>query len=411
MQHRTIVRILAVGVGIALTAAVVVAATSAGAPEGASAPRGDQGPTAARSVILVNGDGMGAAQRAAARLHLIGQEGALEMDQLAEGGWLATDPRDPGGAVTDSAAGASAWATGERTFNGAVSVDVDGNPLPVLGQQAKQAGLATGLVTTAQVTDASPAAFFARTPDRDQQDDIARQYLDESEPDVVLGGGRSRWTPEGGDDLVAAAQDDGYTVVGTAEELAAADGPKLLGLFADEEMFEANREGDGDAYDPAVDLATMTRAALDTLGEAEDGFFLLVEEEGIDEFGHDNNGGQMLEAMRQLDAAVAVAREYVAEHPDTLLIVTGDHETGGLAVEDAGVTDDESGSGSTDQESAEDGPFPVAGTELEFVLDWTTREHTGAAVPVTAEGPGAARFTGEHPNTFVHEVITDALGL
>ncbi|MGV9244444.1 alkaline phosphatase [Streptomyces sp. NPDC003710] len=93
--------------------------------------------------------------------------------------------------------GATAWATGRKTYNGAISVDTDGNPLPTLGAQAKAAGKATGLVTTAQVTDASPAAFFANTADRGKQDEIARRYLADSKPDVILGGGEDWWLPAG----------------------------------------------------------------------------------------------------------------------------------------------------------------------------------------------------------------------
>jgi alkaline phosphatase len=115
----------------------------------------------------------------------------------------------------------------------------------------------------------------------------------------------------------------------------------------------------------------------------------------------------MLLSMQRLDAAVAVARAYVEEHPDTLLVVTGDHETGGLTVEDGLDDEDESGDGV----SAEDGPFPAAGNGQPFSMDWTTGEHTGGAVPVTADGPGAERFAGQHPNTHVHEVLSEALGL
>jgi alkaline phosphatase len=244
---------------------------------------------------------------------------------------------------------------------------------------------------------------------------------------VILGGGEDWWLPEGNPgafpdnppededeaskgeqgDLVSAAQAAGYTYVSTAEQLDAATGPKLLGLFANEEQFQQESEGEGDLYSPVVDLATMTQKALDTLDTAPNGFFLLVEEEAVDEFAHANNGEKTLLAMQRLDAAVAVARAYVAEHPDTLLVVTGDHETGGLALEDGNDTEDESGEGG----SAEDGPFPSAGSGLPFRMDWTTDGHTGGAVPVTADGPGAERFSGQHPNTHVHEVLSTALGL
>jgi alkaline phosphatase len=422
MDFRIVRAGIAVGAAAVLTGCSAVSAgtvaPSAATTSPAPSAAGASGP---RSVIFINGDGMSTAARTAGRLFLAGQDGQLQMDQLSYGGFLTTDPHDPSAAVTDSAAGATAWATGQKTYNGAISVDVDKKPLPTIGQDAKAAGKATGLVTTAQVTDASPAAFFSQTPDRGQQDEIARQYLEVSKPDVILGGGEDWWLPAGSPgafpdsddqkskgtkgDLIAEAQKDGYDYVSSADGLAAATGPKLLGLFADEEQFQHKPEGQGDSYDPVVDLATMTQKALDTLDRSDDGFFLFVEEEGVDEFEHANNGEKMLLSMKRLDAAVGVARAYIAQHPDTLLVVAADHETGGLAVENAGG-DDESGDGV----SAEDGPFPIAGSSVTFALDWTTGEHTGAAVPVTAQGPGAEKFSGQHPNTFVHEVVGDALG-
>jgi alkaline phosphatase len=296
---------------------------------------------------------MGPAAREAARLNLAGLDGQLTMDRLPASGQLTTTPHDPEAVVTDSAA-ATAWATGERTYNGAVSVDTAGKPLPTLGMQAKAAGKATGLVTTAQVTDASPAAFFSNTADRGKQDEIARQYLEVSKPDVILGGGEDWWLPAGTvgafpdkpaedpseasrgtkGDLIDEAKRSGYTYVTSASGLNNARSGKLLGLFSNEEMFQQRAEGQGDVYDPVVDLATMTSKALSTLDKNRKGFFLMVEEEGIDEFAHNNNGTRVLQSMEQLEKTVAVARAYQATHPDTLLVVTGDHETGGLAVEE-----------------------------------------------------------------------------
>lgn len=398
-------------VGLALSPTGVASAT----------PETDKGP---RNVIFMTGDGMAAALREAGRLSLAGLDGRLEMDQLAVSGVLTTDSRDPDTFVTDSAAAATAYATGQKTYNGAISVDLAGQPLPILGAQAKEAGKATGLVTTSQVTDASPAAFFAQVADRDAQDEIARQYLESSRPDVVLGGGEDRWYPVGTPgaypdqpaedpeeassgtrgNLVEQARGLGYEYVSTPEQLAAAEGDRLLGLFANEEMFQQRPEGEGDVYAPVVDLATMTRKALDTLDRSENGFFLVVEEEATDEFGASNNGEKTLLGMQQLDAAVAVVREYVAENPDTLLVVTGDHEVGGLTAE-ADESTDETGT----TPSTEDGPFPIKDSDLSFVMDWTTTSHTDAPVVVSAEGPGAERFTGQHPNTFVYDVLSDAL--
>ena len=370
---------LVLGLTIGLLAYVVAAPVT----PAAGAPHDAEG--SARSVILINGDGMGAAHREAARLDQHGRDGALLMDSLPAVGFQSTSSADPDDVVTDSAAAATAWATGQRTYNRAISVDLDGAPLPILGAQATAAGRATGLVTTSQVTDASAAAFFSNVPDRDQQDEIARQYVEDTQPDVVLGGGAAHWSA----DLVAAAEQEGYTHVTDADELAAANGDRLLGLFADEEMFVA---------EPAVPLADMTAAALDVLSRDPDGFFLFVEEEGVDAMSHANDGERMLEAMRSLEEAVRVAREYVAVHPGTLLIVTGDHDSGGLTVEDADGIDD-----------GEDGPFPVAGSDQQFELDWTTTGHTGAPTPVTAEGPGSELLAGFYPNTHLYEVMREAL--
>lgn len=375
---------------------------------------------AVRNVIFINGDGMAAAHREAARLYYAGPGGRLTMDKLPVSGQLTTSPGDPKSVITDSAAGASAWATGVTTYNGAISVDPDGNPLPTLGAQAKAAGKATGLVTTAQVTDATPAAFFSNAADRAAQDDIARQYLQASKPDVILGGGEDWWLPAGTPgaypdkpaadpaegsrgtkgDLLQQARDAGYQYVSTPAQLSAAGPGKLLGLFANQEMFQQRSEGQGDVYDPVVSLSTMTKKALANLSADRDGFFLLIEEEGVDEFAHHNNARRTLQAMGELDKAVAVARAYAANHRDTLLVVTGDHETGGLSIEHVEAGDESVG---------EDGPFPVHGTGLRFVIDWTTEQHSGQDVPVTAFGPLADRFTGKHPNTYVHEVLQPLL--
>jgi alkaline phosphatase len=432
-------RLLAVGAVVLLAAGGGALAGRAldGGEETTPEPAAAEGtPLTARSVIFVNGDGMAATHREAARLDQQGFDGRLAMDSLPVAGLQSTEPHDPTETVTDSAAGASAWTIGEKTYNGAISVDADGNPLPTLGAEAAAAGRATGLVTTAQVTDATPAAFFSSSPNRSEQADIASQYLADTEPSVILGGGEDWWLPAGSPgaypdapahdpdegsrgtsgDLIAQAQQQGYEYVRNGAELAASDGDKLLGLFANQEMFQQRPEGEGDEFDPAVPLADMTSKALDVLSRDDDGFLLVIEEEAVDEMSHANNGVRMLEAMRSLDAAVAVARDYVAEHPDTLLVVTGDHECGGLTIEDVDAAD-ESGPGGTSPDgpgtgatgSGEDGPFAVAGSDKVFVLDWTTTSHTGVPTPVTAEGPGSEQLAGSYPNTHLHEVLRAAL--
>jgi len=378
----------------------------------------------AKNVVVLQGDGMGIAHRELVRLATKGQDAELAMDSLDVAGWVHTDPPDPVDTVTDSAASATAFATGVRTVNGAVGVDADGNALPTLLEQARRAGKATGLVTTSQVTDATPAAYGAHVPDRDDQSEIARQLIEESRPDVILGGGEDRWLPPGQEgawpdhpatdpteesagtqgDLVARAQELGYQYVSDAEGLASVRRGRLLGLFANEEMFEHRNEGPDALYDPAVPLRDMASKALDVLSRDRDGFFLLLEEEGIDEMAHHNNAHLTVEAGAALDSTVQLVLDFARTHPDTLVVVVGDHETGGLAIENPDDAD-ESGDG----ESREDGPFTVAGTDLEFFVDWTTEQHTGAATPLTAQGPGADRLGRVQDGTDVHDAIAAAM--
>ncbi|WP_324651763.1 alkaline phosphatase [Georgenia sp. H159] len=377
----------------------------------------------AKNVIFIVGDGMGIAHREAIRLATVGREGDLEMNQLLYQGWTQTDPADPEEVVTDSAAGATAFATGVRSYNGAIAVDLDGNPVRTLLEHAERAGKSTGLVTTSQVTDATPAAFGAHVLDRGNQSEIARQYLEVTKPEVILGGGEDWWYPAGTEgqwpdnpptdpteaskgtagNLVERAEELGYEYVTNADELADADGRRLLGLFANEEMFEHVGPA-APLYEPSVPLPVMAAKALDVLSQDRDGFFLVVEEEGIDEMAHHGHAREMIDAGSQLDETVALAREFAAEHRDTLIVVVGDHETGGMAIE---LVDDEDESGEGEQ--AEEGPFTVAGTDLTFTVDWTTGGHTGAATPASAEGPVASAMVGVRDNTQIHDLVLYAL--
>jgi alkaline phosphatase len=416
-------RAMAVSAVAAAGATGLVLAVSSPAQDPPASGGGDR----AKNVILIQGDGMGTAQRDLIRLATVGPDDELAMDSLRHTGLVHTDAEDPDDVVTDSAAAATAYASGVRTYNGAVGVDVDKRPVPSLLDQARAAGKATGIVTTSQVTDASPAAFGAHVPDRADQSEIARQFLDHSKPDVILGGGEDWWLPAGTPgswpdappkdpteqskgtkgDLIARAVELGYDHVSDRAGLRATRSRKILGLFDNEEMFEHRPEGEGDLYEPVVPLPVMTRKALDVLSRDRDGFFLFVEEEGIDEFAHSNNAEKTIKSGQALDETVAVVLRFVAAHPDTLVAVVGDHETGGLTIENAEDADDETGTAP----STEDGPFPVAGTDLEMVVDWTSDGHTGADTPVTASGPGASALGHTILNTGVHDALLDAMEL
>src|SRR5918994_6156697 len=169
---------------VALAAAALVWGVTSSGGSG-----GDEPEHTAKNVIFVMGDGMGASARTLIRLATTGHDGDLAMNRLRYAGLVETDPDDDREVVTDSAAAATAFATGVRTYNGAVGVDAQAQPLPTLLERARAAGKATWLVTTAEVTDASPAAFGAHVEDRGQQSEVARQYLEDSKPDVILGGG------------------------------------------------------------------------------------------------------------------------------------------------------------------------------------------------------------------------------
>lgn len=384
-------------VGLCLACALLVVSCQTGAD-------GD-GSGNAKNVILIIGDGMGVAQRDAVQLATVGLDGRLAMDELSYSGMSDTKPSDPRTIITDSAAGGSGLASGVKTYNGAIGVDEGKNSVPTILEQAKLAGKATGLVTTDSVTGATPASFAAHVEERDEEAEIARQYVQETRPGVILGGGGSYFEQDDETgDLIQQARRQGYAYVTDAEELESAQGDKILGLFAAESMFREGPEGEG-RYDPAVPLPTMTEKAISTLSRDRDGFFLLVEEEAIDGMSHSNNSELMIEAGQELDGAVRVARDYAEEEPDTLLIVAADHETGGLSVEDVDRAWDREGS------QGGDGPFEIENSERMFKLDWTTNGHTGTDVPITAAGPGAENLSGVYANTHVYDVMAESLAI
>ena len=389
----------------------------------------------ARNVVLFIGDGLGAAQRDAIQLATLGPYEQLNMDSLPYTGMVGTNSVDPETFVTDSAASGTAMSSGIKTVNGAIGVDPEGNAVPTVLEQARTAGKSTGLVSTGEITDASPAAFASHVEDRDEQTEIARQYIEKSRPDVLLGGGENYWYPEGNEgafpdnpdpeeedmsqsdqgNLVAAAQESGYEYVTNADELAAASGSQLLGLFANATMFTAEPEPDG-AYDPSVPLTDMTSKAIETLSQNPEGFFLMVEEEATDEMGHANNGGLQIKSGQALDESVALATKYAEANPDTLVLTVGDHECCGLSVErtDDPEYPDENGGKQGDENanlSTEDGPFDVAGTDYQFIMDWSTTGHTGVDVPLTAIGPGGGDLVGNYENTHIYEVMAGSLGV
>lgn len=352
----------------------------------------DASAPAARNVILMIADGGGVAYWSAARR----AAGRLSVAELPVVGLV--DTWDVEGRVTDSAAAASAYATGQRTYYHALSVapecqailwsDTAGlrsdparcPPVETLFQVAEARGMATGLVTTTYVVDATPAAFVAPSPDRAWYDLIARRFAD-ADLEVLLGGGRAFLDgsrPDGADVLGRLC--DGAACLATPAELRGyrADDRPLVGLFAPEEMAAAG------ARSPA--LPEMVAAALDRLGRHPGGFVAMFENEGTDAAGHSNQPLPVVVAeVLEFDRAVGVALDFARANPGTLLVVTSDHETGGLALRD----------------------FPRGDT---LAASYIARSHTGSMVPLFAFGPGAERFAGIKENAEVGRLLREAIG-
>jgi alkaline phosphatase len=351
----------------------------------------------AQDIILFIGDGMGEAHRTAARWWAVGQSGALVMDRMSFVGWSRTASAD--NPITDSAAGGTAIATGVKTNNGMIGQDPDGAPLTTILERAQARGMAVGLVTTVQMAHATPASFAAHVPDRNMMTEIASQMVLTAEVDVLLGGGEDEFLPttatgcypQPGErtdsrDLIAEATAAGYTYVCDASTFATVvptSTTRLLGLFADEGMPRP--------FSPS--LAEMTQKAIDILSQDPDGFFLMVEGGQIDWASHANDAANVISDTIGLDEAIAVAQAYASTVSDTLVIVTADHETGGM---------------SANLISGEDGPFYMPdGTS--FYVNWTTGSHTGDDVPTTAQGPWSHLLVGTYENTHIHDAMRVAL--
>ncbi|MFC7673301.1 alkaline phosphatase [Mycolicibacterium sp. GCM10028919] len=399
------------------------------------------------SVIILSGDGMGPQQRTAIQYYLYGLDERQPMDALPYSGFLDTIPGDPEYAVTDSAAGATAWATGKKVPNGTTGLGPDGEEVPTLMSIAKERGMSTGLVNDHDVTNATLASFGSPVEDRDLKVKIAEGYLDNG-VDVMFGGGEKYWYPEGnpgkipdeGEDdasegesnLVERAQGLDYQYAYDRQTFDALSGPKALALVQDSAK-RRSTEIEGYEYESDQNYVApekLVGKALDILGSNDKGFFLVIESDDLDSDGHEHDAQNMMLAGESVNEMVKVITEYQKDHPNVLLIVTADHETGGMTIEN--LSDDGEPEPNSDQvaddpvpywaETPENmplpnggvpkrsGPFTIKGTDRQFKVDWTTAEHTGTMVPVTAAGPSAERFSGVHPNTYVFDVVNELWG-
>jgi alkaline phosphatase len=354
----------------------------------------------AKNVILFIGDGMGEQHLKAARWSTGGLNGRLSMDDLEITGHLNTASANRG--ITDSAAASTAMATGVMTNNGVIGLDRNREHLPTILEQAKQQGKSVGLVTTKRVTDATPAAFTAHIRDRYLQNDIARQYLT-SGVNVILGGGENDFLPNktkgcfsefgqrtDGRDLLKEFTNRGYIHLCGSKSLSKLDtsGVKyLIGLFADEGM----------KYPYSPSLAEMTIKAIEILSQNPNGYFLLVEAGQIDTKSHDNKAQDVINRTITFDKTIKLVTDLPAVKTDTLVIITADHETGGLitSLDPTGLP-------------GEAGPLYMPDGNS-FYMSFTSTYHTADPVPVMASGPLAHWFSGIHDNTYVFDVMSSAI--
>lgn len=325
-----------------------------------------------KNIIFLIGDGMGVTQVFSG---LTANKGNLYLNNFKHVGFSLTQSAD--NFITDSAAGGTALSTGKRTYNGAIAVDVNKKPLKTILEAAEDDGLATGLVSTSTITHATPASFIAHQPQRSMYEDIAADFL-KTDIDVFIGGGKAHFTQrKDGRNLVEELKEKGYRYEEDINVIKKVKKGKLAALVEDGDAGRMEHRGDM--------LPIATKTAIDILSKNKKGFFLMVEGSQIDWGGHAGSTIYIVEDMLDFDKVIGKALEFAAKDGETLLVVTADHETGGMAI-----------TGGSMESGVVKGAYP-------------TSSHTAVMVPVFAYGPGAEEFIGIMDNTDVHDKMKTLL--
>ena len=359
-----------------------------------------------KNVIYLIGDGMGFGAVSSLLLAEEGQTG-FEMSPVIG----LNETQSANNYVTDSPAGGTALATGTRTCNGFLGVDPDTVQLSSVLKKAQAMGKKTGIVVNTTLTEATPGAFYAGVPSRSMGYKIAEQFC-ESNVDVAIGAGLSVFINRPDSvDLTATLINKGYNVYLDWKSVLNTQSEKFVGILEMSDVHRRNKSSnteakaaEGDAVclaaklaadagnldttrfsEPTVYLEKASVKALEQLSKnAPDGFFLMIESAIIDGYGHNNDSEGMVEEMKEFNGLLKALVAYVNAHPETLLVVTADHETGGTGV----------GYNS----------YPVGGTSP-VTLTFSTKGHTGTVVPIFAYGPGAEKFQGIFKNYEIPGVI------
>lgn len=353
-----------------------------------------------KNVIIMIGDGMGFEHVKAASLYAYGEEERLPFEEYYRGEVMthSADSYLEESHATDSAASGTAIATGQKVDNDVIS-QKSREPIKTILEHSQEQGKATGLVTTVPITHATPAAFGAHARDRDNYRDIADDYLNQTRPNILFGA----YYKNGQGMTDTKAEQAGYRVVKTREQMQDAAKPAeqnsaeevfIAGLFSSEEMpweydyyypsknpLSEVIKSEMPSYDTIPHLSEMTAAALNILDNDPNGFFLMVEGGKIDWAGHDNIIRDSIFETLEFARAFHVAFKWAEERDDTLIIVTADHECGGLKV------------------------LKNRGKGFMPEVFWATTKHTGANVPIYTTGQGEEEFVGVIDNTEIFTII------
>jgi alkaline phosphatase len=328
-----------------------------------------------RNIILFIGDGMGPAQVYAA---MTVSNNHLFLEDFPYSGFSMTYSSDK--YITDSAAGGTAIASGTKTKNGMIGVGPDSTVVQSIMEIAKKNGLSTGLISTTAITHATPASFVAHNAGRGNYEDIAKDFMNNT-IDVFIGGGLNHFkNRKDGVDLTAKLAENGYDVAYTLDEMKNSGSNKLAALLAPVDMPKES-EGRGTMLEDA------TGKAIEILSRNKNGFILMVEGSFIDFGGHAKDINYVTSELIDMDKAIGVAMNFAKSDGNTTVIVTADHETGGLTLTDGNIS------------------------EHKVKAEFSTMGHTAVMVPVFSFGPGAENFSGIHDNTFFFGEFIDLLML
>lgn len=320
-----------------------------------------------KNIILLIGDGMSYPQITATKY----AHGNLVMSTMPYTGSLYTYSAD--GKVTDSAAGATALAAGYKTNNGMLGILPDGTKVESIAEYASELGKTTALLATSRITHATPAAFAIHHDDRGDEFVIAEKFVD-SGIDIIMGAGSDYFLPEGEGgtrpderNLISEMESNGYLYLDSVEELSqlTPEQNKVVAFLEGKDLAPAPDRGD--------QLLQLTEAALNQASQDEDGFFMMIEGSQIDWAGHANEAEWMMQEVLDFDKVIARVLEFAEQNGNTLVLVTADHETGGLTLT------------SEDYEN--------------LVYDFSTGGHTALHVPVFGYGPSGEKFVGVYDNT------------